>query len=143
MKFIWNNYLNKNPVLNFYVGPRPVALPNIFPTPFPHLHPHCIHTPCHRQEEALLTTLSTALTPLVEASKLASPLRFPLCSFYALLQLWLAGCRAHPFATFGRRLEIPFCATVQHQGQWDGPLYFCKWFSYPQTHFICILALSR
>lgn len=77
---------------NVYVGPRPESLPNVFLTPFPHLHPHWKHTRCHRQEEAMLTTLSASSTEarLVEVSKLDSPLRFPLYSFYALLQLWLA-----------------------------------------------------
>lgn len=46
---------------NLYVLPRPPTLPDTFLTPFPHLRPHWIHT-VSPQEEALLTTLSAALT---------------------------------------------------------------------------------
>lgn len=58
------------------------------------------YTVCRRQEEALLTTLSSSTDagPVEgQVSKRASPPCFLLCSGHALLWPQLAGCWAHPF----------------------------------------------
>lgn len=120
MKFIEKTISTKIQSFHLYIGPRPLTLPDTFLTPFPHLGPHWIHTVSPAGRGTANDTVSSTDAGLVggQVSKLASP----LCSFYVLLQLWLAGCRAHPFVNFGWQPEILFCAMAQHQGQWVGPL---------------------
>lgn len=88
---------------NLFVGPRPPTLRDTFLTPFPHLHPHWTHTVSPVGRGAVNDIVSSTDTGPVEGqvSKRASPPCFLLCSVYALLQLWLAGCQAHPFVNFG------------------------------------------
>lgn len=81
---------------NLYVG-RPDS-PRYLPSTPPWLHPHWIYrvSPAHQQEqeEALLMTLSAALTLGwgKEESAVASPPHFHLCSVDPGGQLRLAGC---------------------------------------------------
>lgn len=93
-----------------------MTLPSTFPTPCPHLRPHWIHTPCHRQEEAPLTTPSAALTPGWWESR-----SWPLLSVLLTAPV-VAG---RPLRASSRDLgsttgDCILCYTAQRQGRWDG-----------------------
>lgn len=144
MEFISMTISTKIPSFTLYVGPRPLTPPCYLPNTPPSSVSPTVHTVSPAGRGVANDTVSSTDAGLgwgkdEAGASLSSPLSLP--SVYTLLQLGLAGCWAHPFAAFDWQLEILFCATAQHEGQWGGLLLF-RAVSYP-FHLICILPLIR